>query len=237
MFNLFLWLGTHLGISHTWMEHHLHQVTATFVTSVIALLSFIAWQRLRHPEKCLVPQKKLTLSGLFEFMVASLLKLMRDVMGERADRYFPLIGSLFIYLLFSNLLGLIPGFLPPTENVNTNLACALVVFVYYNVVGIKEQGIKNYIKHMAGPIIWLAPLMLAIEIISHLVRPASLSIRLFGNITGDHLVLEIFSNLVPLVVPIIFMLLGIFVSFIQAFVFTLLSMVYIALATEHEAHH
>jgi F-type H+-transporting ATPase subunit a len=110
------------------------------------------------------------------------------------------------------------------------------VFLYYNVVGIKTQGLKNYLGHMTGPILWLAPLIFVIELISHLVRPMSLSLRLFGNINGDHVVLGIFSDLVPLVLPVIFMALGIFVSVIQAFVFTLLSTIYIGLATAHEEH-
>jgi F-type H+-transporting ATPase subunit a len=124
--------------------------------------------------------------------------------------------------------------LPPTDNINTNIPCAIIVFLYYNFVGIREQGFIKYFKHFAGPIIWLAPLMFSIELISHLVRPLSLSVRLFGNITGDHMVLGIFSQLTPLVVPVIFLFLALFVAFIQAFVFSLLSTVYIALATEAE---
>ena len=142
-------------------------------------------------------------------------------------------GALFIYILFSNLLGLIPGFLPPTDNLNTNVACALTVFIFYNYQGFKAHGFA-YLKHFMGPIWWLAPIMVVIEVISHLVRPASLSVRLFGNISGDHLVLGIFSSLVPIGVPVIFLFLGLFVSVIQAFVFTLLSMVYISLATAHD---
>jgi len=133
-------------------------------------------------------------------------------------------------------LGLIPGFLPPTDNINTNLAIALTVFVYYHIMGIKAHGVKNYLKHFMGPILWLGPLMIVIELIGHCVRPISLSLRLFGNITGDHLVLGIFSGLVPILVPVVFMALGLFVSFIQAFVFSLLSMIYINLATAHEEH-
>ncbi|MBI4211103.1 MAG: F0F1 ATP synthase subunit A [Deltaproteobacteria bacterium] len=214
-------------------------ITAIFVALVITGISLACYRKLKHTEQCLVPEKKPTLPGIFELVMELVLGLMRDIMGERAEKYFPLIGSLFIYLLVSNLLGVIPGFMPPTDNINTNLACALTVFLYYNAVGIKEQGWKNYLKHLAGPVLWLAPLMMTIELISHIVRPISLSIRLFGNISGDHLVLEIFSRLVPIGVPIIFMALGVFVAFIQAFVFTLLSMVYIALATDHghEEHH
>jgi F-type H+-transporting ATPase subunit a len=134
-------------------------------------------------------------------------------------------------------MALIPGFVPPTDNINTNLAMSLTVFVYYHIMGVKAHGLKGYLKHFMGPILWLAPLIFVTEIIGHCVRPLSLSLRLFGNITGDHLVLGIFSNLVPVLVPVAFLALGLFVSFIQAFVFSLLSMIYINLATAHEEHH
>lgn len=244
MFSLFQWLGEKLGMSPSFVEHYLHVFTSIFVALVITLMSVLAWRKLQQTDERVVPEKRPTLSGIFELVVELLLGLMRDVMGPRADSYFPLIGALFIYILISNLLGVIPGFVPPTDNINTNVACALTVFLYYNAVGIKEQGIKKYFSHMFGPVKSLPillipiipPVIFVIEIISHIVRPVSLSIRLFGNMTGDHLVLEIFSNLIPLGVPMIFMGLGIFISFIQAFVFSLLSIVYIALATEQEAH-
>jgi len=124
-----------------------------------------------------------------------------------------------------------------TEMLATTLACGVVVFFYFNYVGIKEQGLIPYLKHFGGPIIFLAPLMFIIEMIGVLVRPVSLALRLFGNITGDHMVLGIFSDLVPIGVPVIFLALGIFVSFIQAFVFSLLSTIYVSLALPHDDHH
>lgn len=235
MFSLISWLLEKLGAPENFVEHYLHVVTSCVVALVITALSMMVWRRYRDTEKSVIPPSRLTIAGLFEIIIENILGLMRELMGKRADQYFPLIGALFIYILISNMMGLLPGFVPPTDNINTNLACAATVFIYYNVVGIRAQGIKNYIHHMAGPIIWLAPLMLAIELISHLVRPASLSIRLFGNMTGDHMVLEIFSSFLPVVLPVVFMAFGMFIAFVQAFVFTLLSMVYIALATE-EAH-
>ena len=194
-------------------------------------------------EEELVPTDKLSLKNIFQVAVENLLGLMEGIIGPDAKLYFPLIGSLFIYIFINNLMGIIPGFLPATENVNTNFAMSITVFLYYNYVGIKKQGLMNYIKHFFGPtkglpvaMMWLPVLIFAIEIVSHVVRPASLAVRLFGNITGDHVVLGIFSELVPLIVPIIFFALGIFVSFIQAFVFSLLSTVYIGLAVAHEEH-
>ncbi|MFH0811430.1 MAG: F0F1 ATP synthase subunit A, partial [Pseudomonadota bacterium] len=169
----------------------------------------------------------------FELIIQVATNIIKDIIGHHAEKYLPLIGSLFIFILFCNLLGLIPGFLPPTSNLYTNGACAIIVFLYYNYQGFKEHGV-GYLKHFAGPLIYLAPLMFVIEVISHLFRPFSLMVRLYGNISGDHAVLTIFSSLVPLVVPVIFLVLGLMVALIQAFVFATLSTVYIGLAVSHE---
>ena len=235
-FSILKWLVNRFGLPELWATEYAHIVMAAFSFLIIATLSVIAWPSLKNPRKRLIPEAKGTLTNVFEVAVESLLRMMEDVIGKDAIKHLPLIGSLFIYILVSNLMGVIPGLIPPTDNINTNLACALVVFFYYNIMGIRKQGLVKYLKHMAGPIIWLMPLMFAIELISHLVRPISLSVRLFGNITGDHMVLGIFSQLIPLIIPIIFQMLAIFVAFIQAFVFTLLSTVYIALATAVEEH-
>ena len=217
-------------------HENVHVFTAAFVVVFLLLLGTIAHFRLRRLEANIVPEAKLTPATFFEVIIGILLKLMKDVMGERAWKFFPLIGGLFFYIFTCNILGVIPGFVPPTDNINTNVACAAAVFIYYNFVGIREQGIINYTKHLLGPVLWLGPLMLLIELISHFVRPLSLSVRLFGNMMGDHMVLGIFSDLAPVLLPILFMGLGLFVAVIQAFVFSLLSMVYIALATETEHH-
>jgi F-type H+-transporting ATPase subunit a len=179
------------------------------------------------------PSFLLSPQNFFELVIQATVNIMKDIIGHHAEKYLPLIGSLFVFILFCNLLGLIPGFLPPTSNLYTNGACAIIVFLYYNYQGFKEHGIK-YLKHFAGPLIYLAPLMFVIEIISHLFRPFSLMVRLYGNISGDHAVLTIFSGLVPLVVPVIFLVLGLMVALIQAFVFATLSTVYIGLAVSHE---
>lgn len=218
-------------------HQYLHIATAGLAASALIISAIFANRRLKNTERCLVPSDKPTPATLFEVIVEALLNLMEGVMGKKAWKFFPLIGGLFIYILTCNILGLIPGMTPPTENINTNAACAIIVFIYYNYLGIKEQGFIHYLKHFMGPVIWLGPLMLVIELISHLVRPVSLSVRLFGNMTGDHMVLGVFSNLVPLFVPVIFMGLGLFISFIQAFVFSLLSIIYISLATETETTH
>jgi F-type H+-transporting ATPase subunit a len=142
---------------------------------------------------------------------------------------------MFVYIFLSNFLGLIPGMPASTGEMNTTLALGLAVFFYYNFVGFKEHGIA-YLKHFAGPVIWLAPLMIIIELMSHLFRPISLGIRLQGNISGDHAVLEAFTNISPwgLGIPVIFYGLGVFVAFIQAFVFCLMTMTYISLSASHD---
>jgi len=224
-----------LGFPESWAHQYLDIVLSLLVTGVITFTSIAVWRRIRRTEEGLLPDGRITVTNLLEMTVETMLKLMGNVMGpERARRHLPLIAPLFVYLLISNLLGVVPGFYSPTQNINTNLACALVVFFYYNYWGIREQGFVNYFKHMAGPIIWLAPLMLAIEVVSHIVRPVSLSVRLLGNIAGDHMVLDIFSGLVPLFLPVVFMGLAIFIAILQAFVFTLLSIIYIQMASTTE---
>ena len=184
----------------------------------------------------LVPSKKFSLTNLFEFLTLDfLLNLLTGIFGteEKAKKSLPLLGGSFLFIFISNLLGIFPGFYPATQNLNSTLACSLVIFVAYNYLGFKEHGV-GYLKHFMGPVIYLAPLMIFIEVVSHLVRPASLSLRLFWNMFGDHLVLQIFSNLTPYIVPAIFIGLGVFVSFLQAFIFTILSSIYISLSTSHD---
>lgn len=215
-----------------------HVVTAGVVGLFLILCAVIANRRLRHTEQCLIPSAKATPSTFFEIIVESLLGLMKGVLGDKAQKYFPLIGALFIYIFTCNIVGLIPGLAPPTDNINTNAACALLVFLYYNYLGIKEHGAKNYLKNFMGPLagdwkfILITILFVCLELISHCLRPFTLTLRLFGNMTGDHLVLERFSELVPLLIPIIFLGLGLFIALMQAFVFSLLTIVYIGLAIE-----
>jgi len=174
-------------------------------------------------------------SGLQNFMevvVGGIENMVVETMGEHGRPYFPLIATLAIFVLVSNLIGLIPGFFPPTANINTTAACAVIVFLSTHVVGIKHHGL-GYIKHFLGPIVWLAPIMFFIEVIGHVSRPVSLTLRLFGNMNGHELVLMIFFGLAPFLVPLPMMLMGVLVSFIQAFVFMLLAMIYIQGSLEH----
>lgn len=229
----FTWIG---WVSDLINHDNIHIFTGFLVSALLVLTVLIFAKKSRSVSEELIPDERVSLKNILQVSVEAILNLMRGVMGDQAKDYLPLIGTLFIYIFINNLIGIIPGFIPATENVNTNFGCALTVFLFYNYMGIKKHGFKNYLKHFMGPIWWMAPLMLIIELISHVVRPVSLSLRLFGNIYGDHLVLGIFSDLVPLVIPVIFLGLGVFVSFIQAFVFSLLSTVYIGLAVAHEEH-
>lgn len=231
--NHFSWLGHFFRVE----EHHIHIPHTLFTASLIIFLGLIVFFRLRHTEKALIPGGKMGVSSIFEVGCQNILSLMEGIIGPTAKDYFPLVAGLFIFIFINNLLGVLPGFLPPTDNINTTLALGVVVFFYFNYVGLKTHGPWNYIKHFGGPIAFLAPLMFVIEMIGIIVRPLSLGLRLFGNITGDHLVLGIFSQLVPIGVPILFLGLAIFVSFIQAFVFALLTTIYIALAIPHEEAH
>jgi F-type H+-transporting ATPase subunit a len=206
--------------------------------SIVALLMLlvVSWRiraSLRKAKDPLIPEDRFSTRNICEIIVQALQGQLRSIIGHHGERYMTLIGGLFLYIFFCNILGVIPGFVPATDSLSTNLALAGIVFLFYNYQGFKEHGI-GYLKQFAGPIVWLAPLMFLIEVLSHLFRPMSLSIRLFGNMFGDHMVLGIFSDLVPLGVPVIFMILGIVVSLIQAFVFSVLATVYIALAVSHE---
>jgi len=204
------------------------------LTAILLLvISFIVSKRYRK-DSTLPTDKTFSLANLMELALGGLLNFMKQNMGEHAGKFLPLIGTTAIFILVSNLMGSIPGFDPPTSNLNTTLACAIVVVVATHYVGIRTHG-ASYIKHFLGPVWWLAPFMLVIELIGHFARILSLSVRLFGNMFGDHMVLAIFMGLVPLLIPVIFMGLGIFVALVQAFVFTLLSILYISGALE-EAH-
>lgn len=182
----------------------------------------------------LVPEPKLNYRNFFELLAEKLYGLTETVIGHHdAPIYFPIVGTLFVFIFTANLVGLVPGLLPPTDNLNTTLALGTFVFLYYNYAGFRANGV-GYLKHFLGPVLWLAPLLLIIEVASHIFRPISLALRLRGNIMGDHVVLHVFSGLVPYLLPVIFYGLGVFVAFVQAFVFCLMTMVYISLSTSHD---
>jgi F-type H+-transporting ATPase subunit a len=215
-----------IGLGH-FAHAYPHVIYSWFVMLLLIGFATLATRKIE-----MIPTKaqnffELVISGMEEFMVG--------ITGDEGRWFFPIIATLFIYIAASNLLGLVPGFYPPTASINTTAACALPVFVFTHYIGVKCHGIK-YVKHFLGPVWWLIPIVLPIEVIGHLARVLSLSFRLFGNITGHELVLMILFMLAgAFFAPLPIMAMGIFVSFVQAFVFFLLSIMYFSGAME-EAH-
>ena len=199
---------------------------AMFVGIVLISVSLLATRRLAvYPG---------TGQNIMEVIIGGIDSLLNEIMGHKGRKFFPLIATLGLFILASNLIGIVPGFESPTANINTNLAMALIVFLSTHVVGVKEHGLK-YFKQFLGPVMWLAPLMVIIEIVSHISRPVSLTFRLFGNIKGEDIVLLVILFLVPYFVPLPVFVLMIFTSLVQTLVFMLLAMMYIAGAME-EGH-
>jgi F-type H+-transporting ATPase subunit a len=233
-----------------------HVTYTWLVMIVLTVLAFAASRNL-----ALVPRG---VQNVMEVVLEQIQQLIDDVMGPEGRRYLPLIATLGLFILVGNLLSLVPGMAGPTTNLNTTAACALVVFFAYHWIGIKAQGFVHYAKHFMGPVPALAPLMIPIELISHLARPLSLTLRLFGNMTGGHILLAIIFFLMGLdgligwalsgsvagaivggiggIVMIAFTVgflfpLKILVSFLQAFIFIMLTMLYIAGAIEEAEDH
>ncbi len=176
--------------------------------------------------------------NVLEAYLGGVIAMGRDVLGEEmARKYLPLVATIGLFVLISNLIGIIPGFESPTSNINVTLPLALLVFVYYNYEGIKKQGVVHYFEHFMGPVKALAPLMFPIEIVSHISRIISLSFRLFGNIKGDDLFLWVLLMLVPWLVPLPGYLLLTFSALLQTFVFMILTYVYLAGAVALEEEH
>ncbi|WP_432821786.1 F0F1 ATP synthase subunit A [Trichloromonas sp.] len=223
---------THPFLFLQWLEQQLHthvgeHVTYTwFVMLVLIIVAFLASRAIK-----MVPSG---VQNFMEVIMSGIENLIEETMGPKGKTYFPLLATFALFILVSNLVALIPGFYPPTANLNTNAALALTVFAMTHIIGVKEHGL-GYLKHFMGPILVLAPLIFVIEIIGHLARPLSLSLRLFGNMYGHEIVLMIFFALVPFLLPVPMMMMGVLVALIQTFVFTLLAMIYIAGALE-EAH-
>jgi F-type H+-transporting ATPase subunit a len=228
---VFTWVSLIPGLAHL----PPHVSNGILVSIILLVIVGLGHRQLRRTEEQIVPDGKLTFRTFVELLVETISGIIENTMGPRGVEFTLIIGTLALFILFNNLSGLVPGFLPATDNVNTTFACSLTVFFLTHYYGVREHGIK-YLKHFVGPFWWLAPIMIPIEIIGHLSRPLSLGLRLFGNILGDHLVTGIFVSLIPLLVPLPVMLLGLFVAFVQTFVFMLLAMSYFAGAIAHEEH-
>ena len=213
-----------IGLGH--FAHSYPYIVYTWVVMIILIvLGFLA-----SKGASLVPTK---VQNVMEIIVSALEEFTIDITGEEGRWLFPLLATIFLYIFTCNIIGLIPGFYPPTASLNTTLSCALIVVLFTHVIGIKYHGVK-YIKHFLGPVWWMVPLIFPIELIGHLARILSLSFRLMGNMMGHELVAGILFALAGLFfAPLPIMALGIFVALVQAFVFYLLSVMYFTGAIEH----
>ena len=243
------WAKETFGRTWTWevFQATYFEITHVLVAAVVVLLLVLGARGYRKKltaagDAAILPEPRLNVRALFEGLADMVFGLLEGVMGEKnARKFLPFLGTFFIFILFSNLISLVPGFRAPTDTLKTNLALALLVFFATHILGFKEHGLhylENFTGHLPlkGPMILFALLMIPIELISHVIRPATLSIRLMANMFADHAVVGVFFTLVPLFVPVPLMLLGVFVSVVQAVVFTLMSATYISLAVAHEEH-
>ena len=176
------------------------------------------------------------LQHFMEMVIGGLKGLLHDVIGHGGERYLTIIAAFAVFIFIANMFGLFFFLQPPTSNVNTTFALSISAFLYYNVEGIRRQGLLGYLKHFMGPVLWLAPLMFIIEMIGNFARILSLGVRLFGNIFGEHTATGIFTGLVPVIAPMPMMALGIFGALLQTYVFIMLTTVYIAGAVAAEEH-
>ena len=226
-------LAAALGLLGVEVRDPLHLVPDFIVVALVVAALLVVLLGLASRKLALVPSGR---QSVLEIVVQAFDGLLTDTIGPEGRKYLPVVGTVGLFVFGCNLIGLVPGFMAPTSKLNATLGCALVVFLYYHWQGVRSQGLK-YFKHFMGPIPALAPLMIPIEIISHFSRPVSLSMRLFGNIFAEELLIVIMASILPFLLPLPFMAVAIFTSLIQAFVFVLLSCIYIAGAVAHEQDH
>ena len=220
-----------LGLFGVRVADPLHAVPAYLVMVFFVAVLVPVLLKLAARRPGLVPTRRPTVA---ETVVRMFERVVTDAVGPAGRKYVPVVGTVGIFVFASNMIGLIPGMMSPTSKLNVTVGCALVVFFYYHAQGMKAQGVFKYLKTFAGPIPAMAPLMFPIELISHFSRPVSLSMRLFGNIFSEELLIVIIASIVPIILPLPFMVLSIFTAVIQSFVFVLLSCIYISSAVSHE---
>ena len=227
-------LGFHVEAGHPVIPNYL--VMTMLIVAVVTVVCLIMKSRLsvENPGKFQI---------LLEDAVTGVVGLLTEWIGPDGKRYLPVIATLGLFILLGNYAGLVPGLMAPTSNINVTVGLAITTWVYYHFQGFKKQGVVNYLKHFAvppGAPVWMAPLMLIIELISHSSRLLSLSLRLFGNIFGEELVILILGSIIPFIVPLPMMFLGLITGGLQAFIFVLLSIIYlqaaVAVEHEHDAH-
>lgn len=218
-----------------------HDVIPNYIVmTLVVLLLVVAF--------CLFLRSRLSvekpgkLQIIMEDLLSTVTGILKENIGPTGPRYLPLVGSIGLYIFLANMIGKVPGFMSPTASLNVTVGCAITVWVYYHFMGARAQGLGAYLKHFAvppGAPVWMAPLMLVIEVISHLSRVMSLSLRLFGNIFGEELVVLIMASIVPFLIPLPMMILGVVTGTLQAFIFMLLTIIYLAgaVAVEHHDDH
>jgi F-type H+-transporting ATPase subunit a len=229
----FNWFQLVPGVTH----ENVHVATGLAVGSLLILGAVAGRVALGTGEAAVAPASRFSVKGVFELLLEFIIGLADMVIGEEGKKFVPMFAAIFLFVWVNNLVGLLPGMTPATDNINMTLAIGIFSFVAYNFYGLKEHGIA-YLKHFLGPLLLLAPLMLPIELIGHMVRPLTLGLRLYGNIMADHTVISVFVGMFEklwfIPVPAIFYGMGIFVASMQAFVFTMLSMIYVSMAIAHD---
>ncbi|MFW7378306.1 MAG: F0F1 ATP synthase subunit A [Oligoflexus sp.] len=210
-------------------------VLGAILTSILVVGLGLYYRKSVDKSVDAAPPKSVSLTSILDLILEFVHNLGKGIIGEKECRpYLSTLFALFIFIYVSNLSGLVPGFTPATESLNTNLVLGLFSFAVFNMAGIREHGIAGYLRTYCGPLLVMAPLIFLIEMIGALARPLSLALRLYGNIFGDHLVLAVFTGLTYLVLPALLLFFGLLVASIQSFVFTLLSSIYISLAVSHD---
>jgi F-type H+-transporting ATPase subunit a len=223
-----------LGLAGIHVKDPSHCIPDYIVMSLIVAAFLIISLGFAARRRSLVPGK---LQNVLELIIEFFEGLLTDIIGPQGKKYMPMIGTVGLFIFCANLLGLVPGFMSPTSKLNVTVGCALAVFVYYHYQGMRAQGVLKYLKHFTGPIPVLAPLMVPIEVISHFSRPVSLSIRLFSNIFAEEVLIVVIASIIPYFLPLPFMALSMITGLLQAFVFVLLSCIYISGAVAHEEEH
>lgn len=229
----FTWLHTIAGFDGAWE----HVAASVIVTVLLVVFGLKVRSSLTNVEAALLPEDGLTARNIAEAFVEAIAGIAKSAVPDHPERYVPLLAAFFVFILVSNVLGLVPGFAPPTSTFNITFALGCVSFGAYHAYGVKAQGLVGYLKHFLGPVLFLAPLMVVIEMFSHAFRPISLGVRLYANMFADHTVIEIFTDLTKVLIPVAFYGLGFFVCIVQSFVFTMLSAIYISGAVSHGHGH
>jgi F-type H+-transporting ATPase subunit a len=217
--------------------HHSHVyspvASSLLVTVMLLSAGFLFSSNLKKSGEDVLPSRSFGLRVMIEAILDFIYGIAKDNCGHEYRRFLPLLCTLFLFILTCNLSGLVPGFTPATVDISTNLAMGLIVFFTYNFAGFREHGV-GYLKQFAGPVVAIAPLFVFIELVSHLSRPFSLSLRLAGNIFADHLILSVFTGLTYVIAPSLLMFFGLIVAGMQSFVFTLLTSIYVSMAISHD---